>query len=137
MNCRQKGKKKIAGNFPPFIKADIGYMFDIYWADSILYYDTKWSPNIDIMVAIADFFGASFTYNYDEMAMLIYGEAEYKYGVLTDICLEWDEMQSYTYDEGKNVYLFESGEYDCDYEILEILLERKKYQLEHTDCIKN
>jgi len=134
---KAKGDKENCGQLPPFIKADIGYMFDIYWADGVLYYDTKWSPNIDIMVAIADYFGASFTYSYDEMSMLVYGEAEYKYGVLTDICLGWDEMQSYSYDEEKNMYLFEGEEFESDYEILDTLLERKKYQLEHTDCIKN
>jgi hypothetical protein len=134
---KAKGDKKNCGQLPAFIKADTGYMFDIYWADGVLYYDTKWSPNIDIMVAIAAHFGASFTYSYDEMSMLVYGEAEYKYGVLTDICLELPDFEAYTFDEAKEVYLFEGEEYEVDYEILEILLERKKYQLEHTDCIKN
>lgn len=132
-----KEKETERGQLPDFIQAERGFMSEIYWNEGIFHYETRWCPNIEVMTAIADYFKAGFTLTYDEISNLVYGQAEYKYGVLTDIYLELAEFEAYTYDEDKEVYLFEGQEYEIDYEILEILLERKKYQLEHTDCIKN
>ena len=114
------------GQLPSFIKEDTGYLFDIRWEGEILYYDTKWSPNIELIQEVADTYQVEFVYTYSEMGMGIYGEVQYRDGVLTDIYLESDDFAQYGYNEETDEYAFEGESYNTDDEILEILLERKK-----------
>lgn len=132
----KEGDEKI-GQLPDFIQADKGHMTDIFWHNDTLNYETRWCPNIEVMQAIADYFKVGFNYSYEEISNLIYGYAEYKHGVLTDLSLDLSELEAYTYDEKKDVYLFEGVEYDNDYKILKILLRRKKQEIAKINFIKN
>ena len=125
-----KEKEKSCGQLPDFIQADKGFMFDIFWNEDLLFYETRWCPNIEIITAIADHFRAGFTYTYDEMGNLVYGQVVYKYGILTDTYLELPDFEEYSFSEETDKYSFEGKEYENDYEILEILLKRKKQQME-------
>ena len=117
-----KEKKEGKGQLPEFMnEKDSGYLFGTRWEDGMLFYETKWSPNFEVVKQVAEHFSVGFIHNYAEPGNMIYGEATYKDGVLTDIFLEPADYQLYDYDEEKDTYSFES-----DDEILEILLERKK-----------
>jgi len=120
-----KENEQQRGQLPPFIKIDKDWCFNIRWEDDILYYETRWTPNTNVMVQVADRYGAGFTLEYDEIANGLYGKSEYINGVLTDISLEWGDFACYSFDDKKDQYLFEGKYYDSDFEILEILLERK------------
>lgn len=117
------------GQLPDFIQAERGHMSQNFWHNNTLHYETRWCPNIEVMQAIADYFGVGFSYTYEEMSNMIYGFAEYNCGVLTDISPDLTELASYSYDEKKDVYLFEGAEYHSDYKILKRLLGRKKSKL--------
>lgn len=97
----------------------------IYIPRGTIYYDTKWVPNTDILVQLADQFGVGFVHMYSEFAMGIFGEANYGQGILTDARLDHEDFSRFEYDES-GVYLFEGQSYETDMEILELLLERKK-----------
>jgi hypothetical protein len=56
----------------------------------------------------------------------IYGQCTFENGVLTDTCLENEDLEQYSYNEETDDYTFEGETYKADYDILEILLERKK-----------
>ena len=114
------------GQLPPFVDWETDYLFDIRWDEDVLYCYTKWSPNIELMRAIADEYQVDFIYTYSEMGTGIYGEAQYLNGVLASICLEREDFAQYSYHEETDSYFFEGDDYDSDDEILEILLERKK-----------
>jgi hypothetical protein len=121
-----KEKETQKGQLPDFVKPEDRYLFFIQWDGGILYYDTRWAPNIEVIQQVADCFNCGFIYSYSEMAMGIFGEAEYSSGILTDVSLDWDDFTAYHYNSETDEYVFERNIYNHDYEILEILLERKK-----------
>jgi hypothetical protein len=122
----KKEKKEEKGQLPLFAVSDGGFLFDIRWEDGILNYETKWSPNTAVIVAIADKYQVGFIYSYAEPGNCVFGEATYKDGTLTDIALDFDDLNNYEFDEETNTYRFENQNYECSEEIQEILLERKK-----------
>jgi hypothetical protein len=121
-----KEKKEEKGQLPAFTHFDRGFLFDIRWEDGVLNYETKWVPNTEVLVAIADHFKVGFIYSYAEPGMSIFGETTYKDDILTDIFLDDDDTRQYEYDELADTYRFENQEYESSDEILDILLERKK-----------
>ena len=104
-----------------------GYFFDILLEDCgcIFNYQTRWSPNTEILLQIAEHYKVDFIYNYEEIGNQIYGVAVYSNNELTEICLEEEDFEQYDYQEETDTYSFEEENYESDYEILEILLKRK------------
>jgi hypothetical protein len=93
---------------------------------TVFQYQTKWSPNIEIVQEIAEHYKVDFVQDYEEMGNLIYGQARYYHNeILQDIYLEDEDFEQYEYDEETDCYHFEDKEFDSDSEILQILLERK------------
>ncbi|WP_316818440.1 hypothetical protein [Pedobacter nyackensis] len=113
------------GQLPQFCSNKHGYLFEIDWENDELFYLTKWSPNITVMIAVANHYGACFVYNYQELAMGIYGVAIYKGGTLWDVYLEPDDFTLFNYFEQADKYEFEGKHYTNEFEVLDILLQRK------------
>jgi hypothetical protein len=123
----KKEKKEDKGQLPAFCESDDGYLFSIRWEDGVLYYDTRWAPNIEVMVTIAEHFVADFTYEYSELMMQIYGECTFVKGVLNDFALDNDDFDQFDINpDDEDTWVFEGKVYDSDFEILDILLDRKK-----------
>jgi hypothetical protein len=121
----EKEKSTGAGQLPGFVTAETGYLFDIRWEKDVLYYETRWVPNISVMKHIAIYTDTSFIMQYCEMGNLIYGEASFYDGKFSDIVLEIEDFDQYCYSFDTETYLFEGMEYEILDEILDILLERK------------
>lgn len=124
----EKEQTEEKGQLPDFIPLYNGYFFDIYQNEGdtgIFQYQTKWSPNLEIVQKIAEYYKVNFVQDYEEMGNLIYGKAMYKNGKLTDIYLDDEDFEQYEYDEETDCYHFEGETYESDCEILETLLERK------------
>ena len=104
-----------------------GYFFDILLEDGdcIFNYQTRWSPNTEILLQIAEHFKVDFIYNYEEIGNQIYGVAVYSNNELTEIYLEEEDFEQYNYQRRNRHLFFEEENYESDYEILEILLKRK------------
>ncbi|MDV3854098.1 hypothetical protein CMT56_15445 [Elizabethkingia anophelis] len=114
------------GQLPPFISIDKDWFFDIRWeVENVLYYNTKWSPNTEILRQIAEHFKVDFTLEYEELSCAIYGRATYAKSILTDIYLDREDFKAYQSDQGTDSYFFEGETYESEWEILETLLERK------------
>ena len=125
----RQGEKQHCGQLPKFIRAEDGFLFSIRWEEDTLYYETRWSPNTDIIKQVADKFSVDFTHFYEELGCLIYGEAEYKNKILNDVFLDAADFDSFQEIEETGEWIFEGKNYESDLEILEILLERKQQQL--------
>ena len=121
-----KETKERQGQLPAFVQLRSGYLFSIRWENDLLYYETKWAPNIEMLIAIADHFETGFTHSFDEPGMQVHGEAVYKDGNITVIDLNTEDYALLRYDREKDNWIFEGATYESDFEILEILLERKK-----------
>ena len=124
-----KEQQEQKGQLPDFVNQyNGGYFFDLYFDNeetAVFQYQTKWSPNIEIVQEIAERYKVDFVQDYEEMGNLIYGQARYYKGILQDIYLEDEDFEQYEYDEETDNYLFEGETYNNDTEILEMLLERK------------
>jgi hypothetical protein len=107
--------------------------FDTAWEDGILYYQTKWAPNTEILVKIAEAFKVGFNSSYDEPGCGVFGEASYGNGELREVDLDADDIAQYEYYDGNDSYRFENRNYDCSEEILETLLKRKKAAIKQQD----
>lgn len=123
----EKEKQENCGQLPDFITKDNGgWFFEIYQSDtSVLNYQTKWVPNIEIVRAIAEHYNVDFTQEYEELGCCIYGRAIFTNGILTDTHLKYEDFGNFDFDEETNICLFEGEKYESEYDILEILLERK------------
>ena len=116
------------GQLPEFIlDKKRGYFFDILLEDGgcIFNYQTRWSPNTEVLTQIAERFNVDFILDYEEIGNQIYGVSVYSNNELTEICLEEEDFEQYDYHEETDTYFFEAENYESDYEILEILLKRK------------
>jgi hypothetical protein len=82
-----KEQKERKGQLPAFTDFDRGFLFNIRWQNGVLNYETKWTPNTEVLIAIANHFKVGFIYSYCESGMSIFGETTYKDGILTDIYL--------------------------------------------------
>src|SRR5690606_21543339 len=126
---KNKEETSEQGQLPDFIIEDNGgCFFNIYWNEDdegVFQYETKWSPNIEVIRLIADRYGVEFTQEYEEMGNGIYGKATYSEGILHDTALTDEDLEQFHYNEETDHYHFEGEEYESDSEILEMLLNRK------------
>ncbi len=135
----EKQEKEGCGQLPDFVNQNNGgYFFYIHLNDEdtcIFGYETRWSPNIEIVQEIAEHYKVDFVQDYEELGCCVFGRAIFENSELTDIYLEDEDFDQYEYDEEKDQWIFEGNIYGSDYEILEILLERKIEN--HFSTIKN
>ena len=126
--------KENCGQLPEFISdKNRGYFFDILLEDGgcIFNYQTKWSPNTEVLTQIAERFNVDFILDYEEIGNQIYGVSVYSNNELTEICLEEEDFEQYKYNEETDTYSFEEENYESDYGILEILLKRKIQKIQN------
>lgn len=128
-SMKEKEEKTEEGQLPELMEeTNGGHFFNIFWNEGDegnFQYETKWSPNLEIVKKIAEYYKVNFTQDYEEMGNLIYGRVTYTDSIVEDIYLENDDFEAYQFDEETDTYHFEGKEYESDYEILETLLERK------------
>lgn len=126
-----KGKEERTeqGQLPDFIPDNNGgYFFNLYWNEGDeghFQYETKWSPNIEIVQKIAEHYKVNFIQDYDELGNMICGRATFSDKLLKDIYLEDEDFEKYQSGEKNDSYHFEGETYESDYELLETLLELK------------
>jgi hypothetical protein len=123
----EQEKKEVFGQLPDFVENKSGRcFFEIYESDTAVFsYQTRWSPNTEILQQIAEHYNVNFTQDYEELGCLVYGRATFSDKLLTDIYLADEDFEKYQFDEEKDKWYFEGETYESDYEILETLLERK------------
>lgn len=63
----------------------------------VIQYETKWSPNTEAVKQIAQHFKVDFT-DYEELGCSVYGGAIFENGILTDICLDTQDFDSFEFD---------------------------------------
>ena len=124
-----KEQQEQKGQLPNWVNQhNGGYFFDLYLDNDnteVFQYQTKWSPNIEIVQKIAEHYKLDFVQDYEEMGNLVYGKATYNNGTLQDIYLEDEDFEQYEYNEETDKYHFEGEIHESDCDILETLLDRK------------
>ena len=128
LEMKKKQKSTERGQLPDFISEENGgWFFYIYLEKNNLgfvQYETKWAQNTEIVQKIAERYNLTFTLDYVELGNLVYGKAIYNGNNLIDISLDGQDFSQYEEQEDFK-YVFEGEIFECEEEILEILLERK------------
>lgn len=126
---KSKEEQTKQGQLPEFITDENGgYFFNIYSNEDdtgVFQYETKWSPNIEVIQKIAEYYQVNFVQDYEEISNLVYGRVTFTDNVRTDVFLEDEDFEQFQFDEETDTYSFEGEIYDSDCEMLETLLERK------------
>lgn len=104
---------------PPFV-------IDMELNDEKINYSSRWIPNNEALVLIAEAFGVSFVNRYDELSMGIFGEATYSNGLYNDTRLNPQDFQSYHFDKDTGLYVYEEKNYSFEWPIFEKMLEQRK-----------
>jgi len=108
------------------VQSENSDMTEVHWGDNnTVYFQTWWVPNTDLMIEIADHFELEFESYYYEPGCQIYGQANYNNGCLTKIELDENDFAKFKYDDDYSLYVYRRKIYDCEDEILEILLNNK------------
>lgn len=125
----EQGQREGCGQMPEFLQElSSGFFFTITCNEQhkgAFEYHTKWMPNTEVLRHIAAHFDVSFTQAYDELACGIFGRATLLEGKLDDTRLEGSDFGNYHWDGQSGTYQFEGNEYECEWDILQTLLERK------------
>jgi hypothetical protein len=111
---------------PDFLNEQNGYLFDIEFEQGMLFYQTKWVPNTDVIVEIGKHFNVNFKYNYEEYGNQLFGEAIYENGELSLIELDSLDLDSLEFDQATETYLFELSHFEMIDHIVEMLIDRKR-----------
>lgn len=119
------------GQRPPFISDNEGYFYNMDILSDKFYFETVSTPNLDLLVQVADRYQSDFRLDYHELGHAVFGEASYRQGTLTDVRLDVEDFRQFSYDLEKQAYMFEGLYYGSDAEILEIMLAMKKEQLDN------
>jgi Ferredoxin-like domain in Api92-like protein len=113
-------------HLPPYVTANFSHMQDISIDQEKINYETRWYPNFEGLIQIADHYQLDFVNNYNELANGLFGEATYKNSVFNDIRLEPEDFQAYQYDKEIGLFVYDGKNYSFEWPIFEKLLERRK-----------
>jgi len=111
---------------PEYVTAAFSHMQDITIHENSINYETRWSPNLQGLVQIANHFNLDFKSYYDEMSNGVFGEATYIKGSLLDVCLDPEDLQGYHFDAANQTYNYKGETYENETPIFERILEEKK-----------
>lgn len=121
----EREKLENCGQLYELVNEKSGYLFEISYEDGTLCYLTKWSPNTQVLISVADYLSLSYIHSYEESGMMIYGRDTYKDGELVQIMLDNDDFELYEFNQQTECYEFEGESYPNDEEILAVLFRRK------------
>ena len=100
-------------------------MLDIVFDKHAIHYETRWVPNLDLLVQLAEKYQVGFISKFQAMSNGLYGEAAYSDGKLTAVTLSKEELTTLHYDKTKNGYLLRDEVYEYKGDLLDVLLEQK------------
>lgn len=110
---------------PSFVTQEDGYMQDIVVDPQRITFETRWVPNTEVLLQIADFYKAGFTCKYQEMAMGIYGECRYDGQTLLMVNLDSEDFKAIRYDKQKKGYLCGQDVFEFEGDLLDHMIEQK------------
>jgi len=111
---------------PPYVTAESSHMLNIAIDQNTINYDTRWLPNLQGLIQIADHYKLDFVSYYNELADWVFGEATYTKGNLLDICLDPADFQTYRFDPGTRLFSYNGQTFENETPVFEAMLEEKK-----------
>lgn len=121
----QKQQQDEKYHLPDFVTEEKGYMQDIIIDKNRITFETRWVPNIETLLEIANFYQAGFVCKYDEMANGIFGEARYDRSTLVMVNLDMEYFRAVRYDKLQKGYPCGEQVFEYEGDLLDYLLEQK------------
>lgn len=125
----QKFKETNEGQKPDFIQeVKQDYFFDIYTDETeIISYNTKWSPNLDDIIEIANHFDLNFECTYQELGENIFGKAVFTAGnpEAKRFDLEKSDFDLYSFSQEDDIYSYQGEESESEEDILMQIFKEK------------
>jgi hypothetical protein len=125
MEIQQKQEAGDSFQLPSFAKSDKGVMRDIIIGKHQLSFETRWEPNLELMIETAQFYGASFVSRFSEMANGICGEASFSDKTLRLVTLEPEDFMAIRYDPTQRGYPWGDEVFEYEGDLLDHILDRK------------
>lgn len=125
---KEQESKTGEGQKPPYAQhIDESYIFDIIdpEIDGFIHFSTKWSSIYETVVAIAKKHNLTFDYEYSESGCVYHGKFVYDGETLKNYDVSEDVDELVYYNDETELYEFEGEEYECEDEVIEILIERE------------
>ena len=118
------------GQIPDFIKEENtdGWFHQIMVDETdIISFEAKWEPPIQTLKVIGKEMKVDFTLDYEELGNGLFGKAVYnhKEDELKTYILTKEDFDQYTTDEETSTHTYNGQEYESEYEILELIFEKK------------
>lgn len=110
----------------PSEEGDLKYMFELYVEDEYFSFESKWSPANDSLQFLAKKYQVTIVNRYSELGCRVFGQWTGDGEIEDDVWLtdeEWD--LAVPGDEDGSYYTYEGKEYECEEEILDIILDNK------------
>ena len=130
----EKENKKTGLGVRPSEEGDLKYMFDLRVTDEFFLFESKWSPANDSLQFLAKKYQVTIINRYSEIGNMVFGQWSGNGKIEKDVWLtdeEWDlVVPGDVYD---SYYTYEGKEYECEEEILDIILDKKLQRLLHRE----
>jgi hypothetical protein len=109
------------GQMFPMIKTDTGYLFEMEYHGDVLCYLTRWQPNTEVLMAVANWLVLNYVHTYQEPAMGIYGKDTYVNKVLTEAYITPEDHALFSL-ESEGWYVYKGERFDEINDIYDLII---------------
>jgi hypothetical protein len=128
-DIQQKQEAGATYQLPSFAKSDKGVMADIVIDKDRISFETRWEPNLELMIETAQFYNASFVSRFSEMGNGIYGQASFAGDTLRLVILEPEDFMAVRYDSTLKGYPWGEDVFEYEGDLLDHILDQKLQQI--------
>lgn len=131
MIARQKADLGGRGVLPLKLPNDFeGWFFYLESEDDEVFrYETKWSPNLKVLVKFGAHHGVDFRHNYDESGNWLWGESKMENGVFLHRQVPMEDYgEVELIDEEENIWDYKGERFESEWEAYETILERQAWE---------
>ena len=118
--------KKTGLGVRPSEEGDLQYMFDLQVTDEFFLFESKWASANDSLQFLAKKYQVTIINRYSEPGNMVFGQWTGDGEIEDDVWLTDEEWElAVPVDEDGFYYTYEGKEYECEEEILDIILDNK------------
>lgn len=111
---------------PDFCSEECGVFFELGLKDDTISYRTRWDPNLNAVLQVAEHFGLDYTHFFEETGMGLLGEAYRTNGESGIVRLIGPDHRLASYDAACDRMLFGGKYYNDEYDLRFSMLDEKK-----------
>jgi len=125
MEIQQKQEAGNSFQLPSFAKSNKGVMRDIIIGKHQFSFETRWEPNLELMIETAQFYGASFVSRFAELGNGICGEASFSDKTLRLVTLDPEDFMAIRYEPTLRGYPWGDEVFEYEGDLLDHILDEK------------